>query len=535
MYISSIRIENFRSIKYAEIKPSAFNIFVGQNNHGKTNIFEAMEWFYEGSGDLRKMTHMQEEALDFSVEVEFSNIQGGIETVKNQKAQDAFRKFSAGRDVIKVIRRKSEAKLRLSWDEKTRKWASLATFEKAFNDCLPRLEYISTVTRLGDVSKWGKKTPIGLMLSGVLTAVLEKSQQYQEFRAKFEEVFGEGDSDIRASLDDISGKVKIHLEQQFPDCTKVGFEVSAPAFDDILKSFETSINDGIETSAEEKGDGMQRALMLAIIKTYSDYRRDNEELGTRFVFLIDEAELHLHPTAQRQLKNALAVLAENGDQIFINTHSSVLVADNMENQVIFSVVKKNCETKICQTTAQEKPQIVYDLLGGSPSDLLLPQNFLIVEGRSEFEFLTPVIARFYPEKPALQIIFVGGDTEKQRKSMDTINTLFTPLDRTPLYKDRLMILCDLPNAKQQASYDSFLQKFPQLEKNSQIKTLPVYSIEEYYPAPWKKSADEVRSMSFLDKTGLSSQVGKAISLKQFEDEMPEIYSALELAWKKAHQ
>jgi len=28
----------------------------------------------------------------------------------------------------------------------------------------------------------------------------------------------------------------------------------------------------------------------------------------------------------------------------------------------------------------EKPSIIFDLLGGSPSDILLPPNFLIVEG-----------------------------------------------------------------------------------------------------------------------------------------------------------
>jgi len=101
------------------------------------------------------------------------------------------------------------------------------------------------------------------------------------------------------------------------NASKLHSVVTEPAFDDLLKNFETSINDGIETTAEEKGDGMQRALMLAIIKTYSDYRREKDELGKSFVFLIDEAELHLHPTAQRQLKEALILLAENGDQVFV--------------------------------------------------------------------------------------------------------------------------------------------------------------------------------------------------------------------------
>ncbi len=43
MRIEKITIKNFRSIKEAIINPQRFNIFVGQNNHGKSNLFEAIE------------------------------------------------------------------------------------------------------------------------------------------------------------------------------------------------------------------------------------------------------------------------------------------------------------------------------------------------------------------------------------------------------------------------------------------------------------------------------------------------------------
>jgi AAA15 family ATPase/GTPase len=50
MKIREIRIENFRSIKRTDFKTSDFNIFVGQNNCGKTNFFEALEFFFNGMG-----------------------------------------------------------------------------------------------------------------------------------------------------------------------------------------------------------------------------------------------------------------------------------------------------------------------------------------------------------------------------------------------------------------------------------------------------------------------------------------------------
>jgi AAA15 family ATPase/GTPase len=48
MKITRIKIENFRSIKKTEFKTTDFNIFIGQNNCGKTNFFEAIEFFFNG-------------------------------------------------------------------------------------------------------------------------------------------------------------------------------------------------------------------------------------------------------------------------------------------------------------------------------------------------------------------------------------------------------------------------------------------------------------------------------------------------------
>lgn len=537
MKISKIIIKNFRSIEYAEIVPSAFNVLVGQNNHGKTNFFEAIEWFYNASGDLGQITFMRDEQRDVSVELEYSDIQAGIESVKNEKTRESFRKFAGDRDVIRVIRRKLDVKKRLLWDEASGEWSekNFAGFDRAFNDCLPRLQYVSTTTRLAEISKYGKKTPIGEMLSGVLTAIMEKSPQYLQFREKFDELFASDTSEVKAELNLLANRVKGHLEQQFPECTKVDFGVTPPAFDDLLKNFETSINDGIETSAEEKGDGMQRALMLAIIKTYSDYRREKDELGKRFLFLIDEAELHLHPTAQRQLKDALARLADNGDQVFINTHSSVLVTDEVNGQSLWKVLKSGPTTQISPIGEKDKPEVVYELLGGSPADLLFPNNFLIVEGKSEEILIGCVVKRFYAERPKVKVVFAGGDFDRQKKSMDAVNTAFTPLDQTPVYRERLVILCDKPNERRAKDFEKFRTGYPHLEANNQLVVAPVCALEEAYPAPWKKTADEVAKFSSREKTDLASLVGQSVTHEQFERDLAHVFQSLQLAWEKAHQ
>ena len=49
--ISSIRIKNFRSIRNELIQPKDFNIFVGLNDAGKSNILKAMNLFFNGETD----------------------------------------------------------------------------------------------------------------------------------------------------------------------------------------------------------------------------------------------------------------------------------------------------------------------------------------------------------------------------------------------------------------------------------------------------------------------------------------------------
>ncbi len=536
MKIAKIIVKNFRSIKDAEITPGNFNIFVGQNNHGKTNFFEAIDWFYTGKGDIEKIRFGRAGEDEVSVEIEFSEIQDGIEKMKNEKNKTVIKNLLGDYQNVKVKRTSiDKAKTRKIFDKTNQKWLEKnpTGFDAAFNDFLPKFEYVSTQLNPMEVAKYGKNTPIATMLSDVLSSILEQDQNYIAFKDQFEKLFTASDSQVRIQLDELSGQVKLYLEKQFSDCYKVVFEVSPPIFEDLLKHFDTSIDDGVYTNADEKGDGMQRALMLAIIQVYADFRRKHEDTCKFFLFFIDEGELHLHPTAQRKLKNALLDLAKGGDQIFINTHSSVLVSDENENQTIFKVEKIDRITSINPITKNEKPYIVYDLLGGSPADLLLPKNFLIVEGKSELEFLTRIIERFYSSKPTIQIIQASGDLKQTERSINAIEQLFKPLEKS-LYKDKVIIIFDKPNNP--TTLTQFFTNHSELKTNKQAFELTVGNIEEYYPNQngWQKTATQIDAMSGSQKVLHARDVGDAITQQQFESDMKIVFGALQKCWELAY-
>ena len=549
MKISKIKIENFRSIKKTEFNTTAFNIFVGQNNCGKTNFFEALEFFFNGIGkgvDINDLKFRRQADLEILVEIEFSGALEGAEKMQNTSNKTKIEKALNGTDTVVFTRTSSDYKKRTMFISGVEVKPGTG-FDPALNDFLPKFEYISTKQYFDSVAKYGKTTPIGIMLSGVLSAILQTNQQYQEFQEKFRELFEDEDSEIKTEFEAMGNKVKVYLEKQFPDTTKVKFEVSAPAFDDLLKNFETTIDDGVETLAEEKGDGMQRALMLAIIQAYADFRKANEDLGKSFLFFIDEAELHLHPTAQRKLKNVLHDLSQSSDQVFINTHSSVFVVDNFAGQTIYKVEKNNGETEIEASTDFEKPFIVFELLGGSPADLLLPRNFVIIEGQSEFEFLSRVVKRFYPDKPSVQLIKANGDIYQAERTINAIEKVFTPLNAS-IYRTRIVILIDQPSAERAAGVAQFLHTYPNLAANNQFFRLPLRDIEQCYPnqvcpiyTNWRKTQAELDAVNLIGekiitgtkKKQLAKHVGENINQQQFEEDMQVCFNALSQSWNLA--
>lgn len=537
MKIKRISIENFRSIKQANIWVSDFNIFVGQNNCGKTNLFEALEFFFNGyKGDIRELIFKRSSDLEMSVEIEFSDIQDGLSKMQNEKNRATLSGKLGDADIACLRRSSKDVKKRKLYIDGNEVVPGTG-FDAALNDFLPKFEYITTKQYYDSVAKYSKTTPIGAMLSNVLAAILQTNQQYKEFQEKFSALFESDDSEIKTEFDRIGNNVKVYLEKQFPDTSKVRFEVTQPAFEDLLKNFNTDIDDGIETSAEEKGDGMQRALMLAIIQAYSDFRKQNEDAGKTFLFFIDEAELHLHPKAQRQLKEVLYDLSKDTDQVFINTHSSVFVADNYAGQSIFKVEKSSGETCISEVNESEKPYIIYDLLGGSPADLLLPNNFLIVEGQSEFEFFTRIIKRFYTDKPSIQIVQAHGDVDQAEKSINAIEKLFTPLNNN-IYGNKLVILMDCPSDQTKGGVDDFRRRYKHLDKNTQIFILDKRDIEQCYPkheddvyGNWQKTQEEVDAMNGKKKKKLAIKVGDTITKDEFENNMTTCFSALERCWE----
>jgi hypothetical protein len=307
----------------------------------------------------------------------------------------------------------------------------------------------------------------------------------------------------------------------------------------MLKKFETEVNDGINTKAEHKGDGMQRAVMLAIVQAYADFRRERQ-IARNFTCLFDEAELHIHPTAQRSLKNALRDIVQNGGQVFINSHSSIFANEVFVNQLIYRVDKESGISALKSiATPQEQLDSIYQLLGGSPNDILLPSNFIIVEGQSEFALLSSLIERLYNNNnkcSGLKVIFARGDSEMHKNIYHCIHRCYTPLLTNGVYRTKVVFLLDKVQAGKEKTFQEFKDSHKWLVEGEHLHILPVEAIEMYYPAAHRKALDESQALTGKQKVKLAKDVAHSMQDKEmFKNEMPVVYNALMKAIEFAYE
>ncbi len=184
MKIQKIQIKNYRSIKELDIDVESFNVFVGQNNHGKTNLFEAIEWFFNAKSTSDEEYFNKETSNTIRVEVYFSNVEDtDINKLKSHASKTKITSLLEGQTSFSVVKTSDDHKRTYVVNGENKN--NPQGLDTAINEFLPKLEYVNTKIRLDDVSKYKDKNPIGQMLSGVLSVIIENSKDYIAFKMQF--------------------------------------------------------------------------------------------------------------------------------------------------------------------------------------------------------------------------------------------------------------------------------------------------------------------------------------------------------------
>jgi putative ATP-dependent endonuclease of the OLD family len=423
MKISSVRIRNYRSIKELTVNLSDHSVLLGPNNAGKSNILRAIEFglstrhaqreehsgfdekvpvsveiaavcesnserwkfrrlcWLDGSIRLRKTADrygttysgLVRQPEDPTLKCEFVESLPGTALATHPCARFLRRKHGVRyRDLEKVSALRAywaslgpQANLSESWSRNNEEVIS------AWAEALPQVVFLPAMPESGDAALGGTglvakliqlalpKRPyggsVGIAGGGGVFAELEKS---------FNTPMASGRA---ASL----GRIEKLLSDGLADWdAAVAFRLSLPDYLDFVRSHIRVLvrHDNAEGDASNVGHGLQRAVVLSMIRALSGFvvrvpdgaeGRPRKKSGRSTLLIVEEPEVFLHPHAQRRFARELrAIAAASIGQVLVASHSPQFVDVAKPNEIaIVSKASATLGTKVRQAGPPD-PQLV---------------------------------------------------------------------------------------------------------------------------------------------------------------------------------
>jgi len=360
MFIEQVKITNFKKFNgehgpmYFNIpngeEGSGLNILIGENNSGKSTVFEAIDFLRNSTKkDISELRCKYNPDVPPRVEVVFSgDIRGVINGFSQENKKDVFNgHIFVDNEVEKISfsRVADEKKNILIWSKKDGEYKNKSGIDAPVKK-LFETNFVWADTNPNDQTSFGSTTISGNLLKEIMNSFTE-TEEFKDFSEKFHATFNEDGSVLKRELQAIEQRTQEIFFEQFGEAV-ISFHFNEVKIDTFFKNISIVVDDGVETRMDEKGSGMQRSIALALIQVYAEKvtsHPDGAAIRKPFFLFIDEPEICLHPKAQEKLFNALLNLSRT-HQVFITTHSPYFLVSQHLKKVklfLFKVVDDNVD------------------------------------------------------------------------------------------------------------------------------------------------------------------------------------------------
>lgn len=463
--LTTIEIQNFKSIIAIEFELSEYSPLVGYNNAGKTNILEAIKWV------LRKSSLKKTDFNDIENPVIITaKIDGITETIlenlnatHRQRIEPFLDSESLTIKRTQLVPNATAAQIRLEvLNPSDGQWQSNPTgIDNAIKDLFPEPIHIGAMENSEeDVSKSKSGTTIGKLLSEIIGPIEEQyGDQLRTVLDGLKDVL-DADGENRATeLTEFDEQVNEKLDAFFPDIN-VKVHVPTPELKEVftkgtIKVYENQSLNGTDVSA--LGHGAQRSIQMTLIRHLADLKIASQEQTTTTLLLIDEPELYLHPQAIEILRVSLKTLSSQGYQIIFTTHSPFMITEKdvantiliRKNSTLGTHKRSSLKSAIPEVEQVAQHQLTLLFALSNSSNILFSERVILTEGKTEkrlIPFLIEKITNNTLGTHKCALVKQGGSSNT-RKSKMVLEMMDLPCKA----------IVDLDYAFKHAVEDGFLQ------------------------------------------------------------------------------
>ncbi len=274
---------------------------------------------------------------------------------------------------------------------------------------------------------------------------------------------------------------------------------------------------------EEFGTGEQQVLLMAFAKAFMEVFTSEH-----FVLIIEEPEAHLHPLAQKWLKEYIVDMCAAGVQVVISTHSADFI-DPAYIDGLVRVYKEHAATKVKQLNAQNLTDFCIAL--GVPAEKTTPEGImsfystklfpdqlkgvfaetiLLVEGATEYYALPVFLKRcgFSLAEHGVEIVNCMGKSSIP---------LFWRLFKAYNYNCYAIFDCDANPKETSKTFNGLVDNKTWLISDSEFEVTSTFAyfgkdFETYLRTSTEDYSDIERIM--IDDYKITSKPGKAKALAQ---------------------
>ncbi|MHB1954228.1 MAG: ATP-dependent nuclease [Sulfobacillus sp.] len=426
MFVSRLFVKNFRNLRHFDVEiGNGVTCFIGENNSGKTNLFQALRLVLDGniSAQRRRLQPQDlstglrftapehvliavefsdfagkpnEEALPFTAILENGRARICYRFRPKATAREAIEQLDEGAPIPKLVMDDYVWELAAGGDNidlNTVTWKD--SFGTRFStDNLQQGYLVVLMEALRDV-----EARLAAPRTSPLQQIIEQRSIPDDEQTALVGFLQTANNSINnsATIGDLGTRLSDSFKEAAGKLFAMGVSLglAESSFGDIARGLKVLLSGYGLTSLDpsRNGLGLNNILYISMLQHYFE-RRVAEQKTAGQLLLVEEPEAHLHPQLQRVL---LTTLQRKNVQVFITTHSTHITSGvPLSSQIVLTSTGGAVSTFTKPTAIPAmNTEDVADLeryLDATRSSLLYARKVLLVEGPAE-QYVIPRLAK----------------------------------------------------------------------------------------------------------------------------------------------